>query len=88
MHHLEILVVALARKLRKLERLQQLTNLYKPCHIGVTVQKVGLGLCDYYYEYVESAEIKPDAGEVLKKSGQSRKKIQAELSTERSNRKT
>lgn len=39
-HHLSILIVALERKKKKLLRLQELTNLYKPCNLGVVVQKV------------------------------------------------
>jgi len=58
-HHLEILITALERKLKKIQRLHELANLYKPCNIGIVVQKcLGAGLADVYYEYVSSVAIK------------------------------
>ena len=60
-HHLKILITALERKLKKIERLQQLANFYKPINIGIIVQKCfGQGISDVYYEYVESVYLKPE----------------------------
>lgn len=55
-HHLTILISALEKKLAKLERLQELSNIYKPCNLGVVVRRVlgADGLADEQYEYVET----------------------------------
>ena len=58
-NHLFILITALGRKLTKLERLQLLANLYKPCNLRVIVQKqMGQGITDISYAYVDTVQIK------------------------------
>ena len=42
-NYLQTLGVALSRKLKKIERLKQIANFYKPCNIGVIVQRCFLG---------------------------------------------
>lgn len=61
-HHLTILIAALERKLTKLERLQELANLYKPCNLAVVVQRVlgADGIADEQYEYVETRTLEED----------------------------
>ena len=58
-HHLQILVTALSRKLKKLEKLQKLANFYKPCNVGIIVHKISGkgGISDICYEYVDSVYV-------------------------------
>lgn len=57
-HHLQTLKTALDRKLKKIVRLKELANIFKPCNIGVVVRKtLGAGIGEELFEWEDEVMV-------------------------------
>lgn len=60
-HYMLILKKALEKKLQTLQKLRYQKQLFKRTNIGIVVEKkIGNGLLDTFYEFVEFRQLKPD----------------------------
>ena len=76
MHHLLILKTALERKLKKIVKLQEVTNMIKPCNLGIiVVKRVGESIADVYYEYESTVELEGKGFIADPKRGELRQKL-------------
>ena len=80
---MHILQNALERKLKKITKLKELANYYKPCNLVFTVQKVmGAGIGEEYYDLVDVAKVKDNHA----KEPTEKMKIMEQLKSERNER--
>ena len=60
-HYLSILKKALEKKIKTLEKLRERKSIFKKINIGIIVEKkVGLGIHDEFYEFIEYQQLKPE----------------------------